>query len=887
MKPLLIEFQAFGPYPSKEVVDFEHLATKGLFLICGETGSGKTMLLDAMTFALYGISSGDGRNNFEANRCTNADLNTPTYVKFVFETAGNVYWFERRLTPKVSRTGKVDLSASYSMKKRVNGEWKPLLENTKANDLTEKAEELIGLKADQFRQVIILPQGKFEKLLTSNSSEKESILMTIFGEEMWSSIATYFYEETNSRLENLKRIEDRIENLLSEEGCESVEQLSTLITCKRGNLEELVSAYNEEEISKEREELQQGLMVAKRFEDLHKLEARRIVINQEKPVREQKSERLELAMRAEKVREYIDELTSAKRETDRRKSELEQAQTIEQATREKETKAGENLALHLENQQTIEEENKQIVVLEGSLGIYESIDRIQKEHDECIKTYEQAKAEETKALKICESLEPVVTAAKDIYEKLISEHELLLNAYLNSISGVLAKDLKDGQPCPVCGSLSHPKKAELMPDSVSKKDVDAKKNQADESYNVLQQQMEKREAAQKLYDEKVLIVSEAYAKLTEAETNLSNSKSSLIEGINSLDELKKKIVQITEKVSVFQDKKKTLESMVAQARDTHTEAMSKISSAKEELDKAEKRLELANTEAQTIATKCDFKSLEEARGALLDDEERNDLQSYISTYDADANNIESQISELQEELSGKEEVEVSICKDRLDELNKHVAEYAKNQALLKGEIDRLEQKLNGIQKDGKGIKEALIQATEDNRFAKRLRGETGTGLQRYVLGIMFSSVVAAANKMLELVHNGRYVLYRTDDKSDNSKKSGLELKVYDKYSSSEKGRFVNTLSGGEKFLVSLALSIGMSTIAQKSGIKIEALFIDEGFGSLDENSIVDAMSVLETVQEANGLVGIISHVQLLQDRIPTKLKVNKNEGKSHIVMSVG
>ena len=185
------------------------------------------------------------------------------------------------------------------------------------------------------------------------------------------------------------------------------------------------------------------------------------------------------------------------------------------------------------------------------------------------------------------------------------------------------------------------------------------------------------------------------------------------------------------------------------------------------------------------------------------------------------------------------------------------------------------------------MEERIREAEEDLLFAKKLRGDSGTGLQRYVLGIMFSSVIAAANRMLEMVHDGRYRLFRTDDKAQGSNKRGLELKVFDRNSDEHEGRFVSTLSGGEKFLVSMALSIGMSTIAQKSGIRIEALFIDEGFGSLDDESINDAMNVLAGIRKANGMVGIISHVQLLQDQIPNKLIIREDEEGSHIVRVLG
>lgn len=168
-------------------------------------------------------------------------------------------------------------------------------------------------------------------------------------------------------------------------------------------------------------------------------------------------------------------------------------------------------------------------------------------------------------------------------------------------------------------------------------------------------------------------------------------------------------------------------------------------------------------------------------------------------------------------------------------------------------------------------------------FAKKLRGDSGIGLQRYVLAILFQQVIGEANRMLGKVHGGRYHLYRSDDKGKGNKR-GLELKVYDNRRPDTEGRSVSMLSGGEKFLVSLALSIGMSTVAQKGGVQIEALFIDEGFGTLDDSSIHDAMEVLESVRRSSGMIGIISHVQLLESNIPTHLEVVKSGSGSCLRM---
>ena len=277
----------------------------------------------------------------------------------------------------------------------------------------------------------------------------------------------------------------------------------------------------------------------------------------------------------------------------------------------------------------------------------------------------------------------------------------------------------------------------------------------------------------------------------------------------------------------------------------------------------------------------------EAEELMLSPDEEEKISAGIRSFYASKEAAGKSLKELRDELRSMTEPDEESCRKELDDAIAGKSEYKEKRAVLFSEQKRLENKMKLLTEKGEGIDEALREAEEDFIFAKRLRGDSGTGLQRYVLGIMFSSVITAANSMLEMVHGGRYRLFRSDDKAQGSNKKGLELKVFDKNSGEKEGRFVGTLSGGEKFLVSLALSIGMSVVAGKSGIRIEALFIDEGFGTLDSDSIGDAMNVLNSVQEAHGLVGIISHVRMLEDQIPVKRRIRQDEGGSHIVRSVG
>ncbi|MBP5273916.1 MAG: hypothetical protein ILO36_03150, partial [Abditibacteriota bacterium] len=243
---------------------------------------------------------------------------------------------------------------------------------------------------------------------------------------------------------------------------------------------------------------------------------------------------------------------------------------------------------------------------------------------------------------------------------------------------------------------------------------------------------------------------------------------------------------------------------------------------------------------------------------------------------------------LQKELDGKTEPDKDKCETARKEAEDAQKEYQNLDGGRKKEIERLGEKYGRLTNEDGGLEESLQKTEEDCLFAKSLRGDSGTGLQRYVLGIMFSSVVRAANHMLEKVHGGRYSLRtNTGEKEKGKRKEGLDILVHDIYSEENEGRPAGSLSGGEKFLVSLALAIGMSSVAQKSGIRIEALFIDEGFGTLDDDSVEDAMDILNSVQKANGLVGIISHVELLMKNIPCKLKVKKTDKGSAIEKTIG
>ena len=883
MRPIKVEFQAFGPYVGHEKVDFEAISSKGLFLICGKTGIGKTMILDAMTFALFGKSSGHGRDDFESMRCTNADFDTDTFVKFEFENHGEFYLFERRLERK-----RKNLSAAYNVShKGEDGIWCPLMENAKEKAVNDKAVELIGLEYEQFRQVIVLPQGQFERLLTSNSDEKEKILTSIFGEDKWQIIAEHFYDKAERRRNELRGIREKIQNSLAEEGCDSISQLDLAVNHKKDQAEKLDDEYQKADYEKIIKEQQEILALANRFGDLHKAEKKIKELESQKEERAEWEKSLNDAKRADKVRTFIEAEETTAESLQKRKKEEETARKTAETKKKSAEDASEKLKLHVEKEKDIEALKSKKIIYEGKRKEYEGLEGAERELKAKKKVASDALEEENKAKEARDAFAEVIVRLQDEYTTLQAEHEELLNAYLAGITGELAGQLKKGKPCPVCGSTEHPHKAKVAENSVTKAKVDSKKKTTEQKYQELQEQIAEQEKAKKLVEEKHAAVEKANTEVATLSERLDSRKKNLVEGVATAKKLEEEIAKLQASIEKYEELKQEMLAAEKSAKDAYLESKTKIGSAEKETKAADKAHKETEKALEKALKDNKFESRDEAEELILDDEEMEGLSSKIATYDASVKTAKENLKSIMTELKGKKEPDEEKCQEILDNASDAQGEYREKKGILSKEIERLDKKVKALKKEGKGIEEKIREAEEDFAFAKKLRGDSGTGLQRYVLGIMFSSVVTAANKMLEMVHGGRYRLYRSDEKAQGTNKRGLELKVFDKNSEEHDGRFVSTLSGGEKFLASLALSIGMSTVAQKSGIKIEALFIDEGFGSLDDDSIGDAMNVLNSIQEANGLVGIISHVQILQDQIPLKLRVEEDKRGSHIVQTVG
>lgn len=1004
MIPQYLCFEAFGPYVARQTVNFAPLRQAGLVLIHGETGAGKTALLDAMTYALYGRSSGGGRGELGAMRCLLAPAGTATWVEYEFQIGGHRYRFTRSLRLK---RGKAE---SFAQEQNCffqgeDGDWAPFFENPTLSRVNGKAQELIGLTYDQFRQVMILPQGQFERLLTSRSEEKEEILMTLFHAQKWQQIAEILCQRANARQAQLRQERGEIQSLLAGCGCQDQESLGALLAQQSQVLEEETASRQAlaKELEAQRTLLAGEIQLEKLLDQLEAARREQAELAAREPELAALARRESLGRAAAKGEPLYRGWEEAARLEQRRRGELVVAeQKLERDTGA--ARQAEEAYLAVAGEQEAREQDKiRLAALEALVADYgaveqakgqaqaaqqraaaqrlqwergqQALEQARQEAAELAARREQIFADWSSRLPQLEDrcrllaqaqglqgdrarLEQELTSAKAqeaeiaakveqvarLLEETRARHSRLSRLYLEDAAAVLAQALEEGSPCPVCGGLHHPSPARSPGEAVGREQVEAMAKRAEEVEASLgrgQQRLQEARVALGAKEAKAEQIrrlletlppwskqaqEEASAQLAQAKAQ-DTKRLELTRRLGELEQLQERLtgeggqaLQALE--AATQDKEAAgaryqallarldpaipdsqalagliqgLGEQVRDFADRLARAQERRSSAA--LGRESATAAHAHSQAEHQAAKAALEQARQGLGQGLGELGFGDEESFLAALlpAGELEQIQGQLEEArtrQRVLAARlEELGAAEGSPRPDTQGRQgqVARLEEQRAALDEQIGalglrirQLEQTAGEVEVRTKALEGRLGEIDKLSAFAKGLRGDSGISLRRYVLGVMLSSVTAEANRLLRTVHEGRYQLYRTLEGVGREKKVGLELEVLDGYSGRRRG--VASLSGGEKFLVSLALALGLAAVAQaqSGGVRMDAMFIDEGFGSLDPASIQDALGVLAAVTGSRRLVGIISHVEALRESIPASIQVHKGRDGSRL-----
>ena len=1003
MRPEILKLQAFGPYVKQQCINFHVFDEQHLFLIQGETGSGKTMLLDAMTYALYGKSSGSQREDLYSMRSRFAEVQDATVVDFQFQLHQRTYRFVRTITMRKKRNQELTPQMQIDAGEIVDGEFVPFFENPKLKNVEEKAVELLGLSYAQFVQVMILPQGKFEQLLTSKSEEKQEILKTLFQMERWTRINQVLSDTMKQKREQLDMKKQRREALLSGIEMQSPEEITVWlkhagstrrileqeVKQKQELLEQIKQEAAQQRLRKEQltllqqaeldwerllqqeEDMKQLYVYLERQKELIKVLPEWNTLQQCRNIWKQRVDNLHAVAKQHEL------LNQQKQAAPLWQTQLQEYKGQEQNLRQKLHEAQELRPLVQQLQQLLVKENalrelqdKQQQLVEQKQKHCSELNSNKEQLRQKIETaqltldglehaaqhfvvwrqadyHEQQRIQHSGKLKAEEAEEKeLILQIKLREEQLIplqQAYDEAMRTYLNNSAVQLAALLKEHEPCPVCGSTTHPALAETKAayqDVVQLKQLQERLDQEKEAVQGIQQQLEHvrlsiqmRLTAMQEHEKAIQTLLQQPFSQTEF-TRLQQKQ----QQAEQLNLVLHELLQQQERLQQKQEEEDAaLQQLQQKQQELHTEALLNdqqrtvlqdsipcelrspralndcLQQLQQELDLTVALVVKQETRLRQLEINLAQQQRDHEHAQKEEQQAKQALQASEISWQAVAQNRiqEEEMQGLkQEDLQKREQqmqeyaLKKEQLKTRIQDLQQRCAAIAEQnleallaqQEQLMQEVEQLQLKLadittheamylqvqasiTQIQKELDVEEPAFVELAH---FVRAMRGDNGMGIERYVLGIMLGSITQQANQLLKLVHNGRYQIFRSDEASGRTRKYGLELSIYDSFTCNT--RSVVSLSGGEKFLVSLALSLALSAVVQarNGGIQLDTMFIDEGFGTLDEHSIADALAVLQIMSSSRGYVGIISHVELLKENIPAGILVEKSREGSHV-----
>ena len=874
MRPISLSITAFGSYAKRQYINFEEgLAGDNLFLIHGPTGAGKTTIFDAILFALYGNNNlGNGKDG-KMMRSEHADADTPTEVDFTFALGEKLYRVKRTISANLQKTS----SELYDL----NDTGTVLTKNVSARIM-----ELIGFGSEQFRQVILLQQGEFKKFLFSKTTDRQKILDTLFNAGFYKLVEEHLKSKADTLNAELQNFQKQYSDKLSEFGAETDEELTELIKAAEIALEQAQALSKTLSVSRKeaRDNLEKGRAIYQKFQErdaeIEKLTAAK-----------KQWQKAQTEMETAKVEyEKHKNLENDRKQLEKSLEELNK--TLELLTQlrnaEKDFKVADDKAKAASND--IKNLNKKAAAYEGRL---DELLRETKAYSKVAADFEKYDAK----VKECESrdkllndikatnklIETAIKACDDIEEERIKQQrsiDRLKQLARLGRAALLAHNLRDGDPCPVCGSTVHPKLAvseELIPtdeeiEEAEKnlKKINDRKTAADTK---LAEYKAKLQTHQDTIAQKGDLGETAYWKQKRQEEQQNKAK--FIEAERRFKKGKRLLQEVKDELKVKDEEYKNAANTASKLLGIINEKEAQID-ARYKTDTGSTDLE---SEIKTVAA-----SLNEMNTAWNTAQTNyHNLEKQVSAKSSAYHTIKDSCLKLTSQLQGKTKPDIEALTKKSEELEEAYNTQTKRTYELSARCDQLKKSLTSI----KELQEHIAKREREcETWLKLSRIANGFNphhmkFQTYILNAMFQDIIYEANERLKIMSDNRYSLaYRASSTSSHAKFYGLDFEIYDEFTSST--RPVETLSGGESFLASLSLALGLADVVQNNagGIKLDTIFIDEGFGSLDSDTLDLTIRALNDLKRDGRLVGIISHVEELKQQISAKLEVIKGKNGS-------
>ncbi|EGQ8503163.1 SMC family ATPase [Vibrio parahaemolyticus] len=999
MKPIKLTMQAFGPFAKTETIDFEKLGSNALFLINGPTGSGKTSILDAICFALYGETTSNERQGIQM-RCDLASPQLLTEVTLDFSLHGKVYRVTRapeQEAPKARGEGLTVRKHTASLYEL--GETEKLI-TSKTTQVKTEITNIIGLNETQFRQVMVLPQGKFRELLLATSKEREEIFGQLFETDIYKKIEYALKDKASSISKAKDEFDNQIRGALQVAGVTSEAEL----TEQRETLSvQFASAQKREQeslaqLNAVKTEIQRAETLSNEFKKreqaeaalhLHLQQTETISARQLQLDNAKKASRIELpyitlqnaAQQVQDLNQKVAVLSQDLKAADDVLKTKEQAfqQAKEQANRVptlteqqyqlesmksklvEKVELDSAIAAGLQQKSEFEETLKKYIVFRekltqdalqaqkvleqaridvASIGSVDAEIKQQQRLMSDLQKLGNLNQELSKLDALTSSKQALVTQAKSYYENLQREADALELSWHNAQAAVLALRLQTGEKCPVCGSTEHPQPAQFVGDEVTKEQVQQARHQEREAQitlNQLSNQLEQHNITIAQYTQQIeQMVSElgqnANLELQALQASIHQLNERL-QHLNAMNiaQLEQSVNELNQRCVVGEGKINDLQNQMAANESTikaNQQQLAKLSASlgdkytsleqlENDLTQIHKQivelnngLESAQVQLQkAVLAKSNVDSqltthqqwLLEANSRLEDAktewesalkasafaDEAHFLQSKVSeqqtqTWQQEIDNFKQTQIQLEQTLADLNQALKAVDKPNLEALNGSLSTAQHSYLEIRNQLDSTRSLFEGLEK----VRNEISNLHDKNRKLEEeykvfgtlydvASGKTGSriSLHRFVLGVLLDDVLIQASQRLSLMSKGRYILARKTEGFKGAAGRGLDLVVEDGYTG--KMRDVATLSGGESFMAALALALGLSDVVQSysGGIRLDTLFIDEGFGSLDPESLDLAIQTLVDLQQTGRMIGVISHVSELKEQMALRIDV--------------